>query len=386
MRGMVDDSMKKWNAMHFNARAVFGSFSTNCYVDVKLILIILCIFVLFLYLRTSIVIQLQMLYPLLFETKLFPIVWGGHRLRQLKGMPPSEEPVGESWEVSAVPGKESVVLNGPLAGKNLRELTQEYGADLLGQSVQKRFEGEFPMLVKLIDAESDLSIQVHPDDEVALQRHGSMGKTEMWYVVDAKPGTYLYAGFSKSITSEEYRRRVADGTICEVLAKHPIRMGDAFFIPAGRVHAICGGALIAEVQQSSDITYRIYDYGRMGMDGKPRELHTELAADVLDYTVHKKYSISYPMELNRANPVCECEFFTVRLLRLTNVLNRNLKHHDSFVVYVCLHGECKISDNVVLKHGQSCLVPASCTDMIIAPEGSRGEVELLEVFVDIAKF
>ena len=221
-----------------------------------------------------------MLYPLLFETSLFPIVWGGNRLRQMKGMSPSCEPVGESWEVSAVPGKESVVLNGDLAGKNLRELCQQYGADLLGGAVQQKFGNEFPMLIKFIDAESDLSIQVHPDDSVAMERHGSMGKTEMWYVVDAKPGTYLYAGFSKSITSEEYRRRVEDGTICEVLAKHPIRMGDAFFIPAGRVHAICGGALIAEVQQSSDITYRIYDYGRMGMDGKPRELHTELAVDV----------------------------------------------------------------------------------------------------------
>lgn len=323
-----------------------------------------------------------MLYPLLFETSLFPIVWGGTRLRQMKGMAPSCEPVGESWEVSAVPGKESVVLNGDLSGKNLRELCQQYGADLLGGAVHRKFAGEFPMLIKFIDAESDLSIQVHPDDSVAMQRHGSMGKTEMWYVVDAKPGTYLYAGFSKSITSEEYRRRVEDGTICEVLAKHPIRMGDAFFIPAGRVHAICGGALIAEVQQSSDITYRIYDYGRMGMDGKPRELHTELAADVLDYTVHKEYSISYPMELNKANLVCECEFFTVRMQRLTTEILRNLKHYDSFVVYVCMRGECMIGDSVHLKQGYSCLVPASCTEFKITPCGEKGMAELLEVFVN----
>ena len=327
-----------------------------------------------------------MLYPLLFETSLFPIVWGGNRLRQMKGMSPSCEPVGESWEVSAVPGKESVVLNGELAGKNLRELCLQYGADLLGGAVQQKFGNEFPMLIKFIDAESDLSIQVHPDDSVAMERHGSMGKTEMWYVVDAKPGTYLYAGFSKSITSEEYRRRVEDGTICEVLAKHPIRMGDAFFIPAGRVHAICGGALIAEVQQSSDITYRIYDYGRMGMDGKPRELHTELAVDVLDYTVHKEYSISYPMELNKANLVCECEFFTVRMQRLTAEIARNLKHYDSFVVYVCMRGECMIGDSVHLKQGYSCLVPASCTDLKITPMGEKGMAELLEVFVNNEKY
>ena len=229
-------------------------------------------------------------------------------------------------------------------------------------------------------------LYVHPDDSVAMQRHGSMGKTEMWYVVDVKPGTYLYAGFSKSITSEEYRRRVEDGTICEVLAKHPIRMGDAFFIPAGRVHAICGGALIAEVQQSSDITYRIYDYGRMGMDGKPRELHTELAVDVLDYTVHKEYSISYPMELNKANLVCECEFFTVRMQRLTAEIARNLKHYDSFVVYVCMRGECMIGDSVHLKQGYSCLVPASCTDLKITPMGEKGMAELLEVFVNNEKY
>ena len=327
-----------------------------------------------------------MLYPLLFETSLFPIVWGGTRLRQMKGMAPSCEPVGESWEVSAVPGKESVVLNGDLSGKNLRELCLQYGADLLGGAVHRKFAGEFPMLIKFIDAESDLSIQVHPDDSVAMQRHGSMGKTEMWYVVDAKPGTYLYAGFSKSITSEEYRRRVEGGTICEVLAKHPIRMGDAFFIPAGRVHAICGGALIAEVQQSSDITYRIYDYGRMGMDGKPRELHTELAADVLDYTVHKEYSISYPMELNKANLVCECEFFTVRMQRLTTEILRNLKHYDSFVVYVCMRGECMIGDSVHLKQGYSCLVPASCTEFKITPCGEKGMAELLEVFVNNEKY
>ena len=327
-----------------------------------------------------------MLYPLLFETNLFPIVWGGRRLREMKGMSPIDEPVGESWEVSAVPGKESVVVNGPLVGRNLRELTQEYGADLLGKAVQEKFGSEFPMLIKFIDAESDLSIQVHPDDTVAMQRHGSMGKTEMWYVVDAKPGTYLYAGFSKSITSEEYRRRVEAGTICEVLAKHPIRMGDAFFIPAGRVHAICGGALIAEVQQSSDITYRIYDYGRMGMDGKPRELHTELAADVLDYTVHKEYSISYPMVLNKSNLVCECEFFTVRKQRLNTPVKRDLKHKDSFVDYECMRGECMIGDSVHLKQGFSCLVPAACADIEITPIGEKGMVELLEVFVDNEKF
>jgi mannose-6-phosphate isomerase len=238
------------------------------------------------------------------------------------------------------------------------------------------------MLVKFIDAESDLSIQVHPNNEQASERHGSMGKTEMWYVVDAKPGTYLYAGFAKSITPEEYCRKVEDGTICEVLAKHNISAGDAFFIPAGRVHAICGGALIAEVQQSSDITYRIYDYGRMGMDGKPRELHTELAKDVMDYAVHKEYSVNYAKDENQSNLICECEYFTVNKMKLTEAKQRNLKHLESFLIYICIGGECKIGDSLVLKYGQTCLIPASCADVTITPLGNDGTVELMEVYVN----
>lgn len=305
-------------------------------------------------------------------------------MREIKGMSPEDEPVGESWEVSAVPGKESIVCNGELQGRNLRELTSEYGASLLGRSVYDRFGEEFPMLVKLIDAEHDLSIQVHPNDELAQKRHGCMGKTEMWYVVDAKPGTYLYAGFARSITGEEYRRRVQDGTICEVLAKHNIKAGDAFFIPAGRVHAICGGALIAEVQQNSDITYRIYDYGRLDMDGKPRELHTELAVDALDYTVHSEYALDYPRDMNRPNLVCTCDFFEVRRLTLDAPLNRRMRHHDSFVIYMCLQGECRLGNDVLLRQGQTCLVPAECTDDIMltpTSTGNGGRIELLEVFI-----
>jgi mannose-6-phosphate isomerase len=178
---------------------------------------------------------------------------------------------------------------------------------------------------------------------------------------------------------------VKDGTICEVLAKHPISAGDAFFIPAGRVHAICGGALIAEVQQSSDITYRIFDYNRMGMDGKPRELHTELAVDAIDYNVHPEYSISYPQEMNKANMVCECEYFTVRQLQLDTKRERNMQHYDSFLIYICLDGECLIGEDIVLKKGQTCLIPACCTDVVITPSSPNG-AELLEVFVDNEKF
>lgn len=326
-----------------------------------------------------------MLYPLLFEDNLFPVVWGGHNLKVIKGLLSDEEPIGESWEVSAVPGKESVVSNGFLQGKSLRELTSEYGVLLLGQSVYDRSGAEFPLLLKLIDAERDLSIQVHPNDELAMKRHGCKGKTEMWYVVDSKPGTYIYAGFSKVITTEEYRRRVMDGTICEVLAKHYIHRGDAFFIPSGRVHAICGGALIAEVQQSCDITYRIYDYGRPGMDGKPRELHTELAVEALDYTVHPDYVLDYPKEKNTSNLVCGCDFFEVRRLTLDAPINRKMKHLDSFVIYTCLWGKCSLGNTVRLNRGQSCLVPAVCADnIVLTPTENNVPVELLEIFVPLA--
>ncbi len=325
-----------------------------------------------------------MLYPLLFETNLLPIVWGGHNLWKIKGMSPIDEPIGESWEVSAVPGRQSLVSYGLLQGRTLRELTKEYGAALLGQSVYDKFGGEFPLLVKLIDAEGDLSIQVHPNDEQAMQRHGCMGKTEMWYVLDAKPGAYLYAGFSHEITQEEYLRRMEEGTICEVLAKHSLHPGDAFFIPAGCIHAICSGIFVAEVQQSSDITYRIYDYGRMGMDGKPRELHTELAKDVLDFTMHSNNALVYSREKNTPNMICTCRYFEVRRLSLDAPLHRQMKHHDSFVIYMCLNGSCTLGGTVELNHGQSCLVPAACADDILLapkPRVNDGQAELLEIFI-----
>ncbi len=325
-----------------------------------------------------------MLYPLLFEVNLFPIVWGGHHLRAFKGMPPTDEPIGESWEVSAVFGKESVVSNGPLMGKDLRALTTEYGADLLGRSVHEKYGNEFPLLIKMIDAERDLSIQVHPGDQQAMERHGCSGKTEMWYVVDANPGAFLYAGFSQRITKEDYCQRVQNGTICDALAKHYVHPGDAFFIPAGCVHSIGAGTLIAEVQQSSDITYRIYDYGRLGIDGRPRQLHTDLAIDVIDYAAHDNSVLHYTRQRNYPNEICSCEFFEVRRLILNAPLCRCLRHRDSFVVYMCLQGECRLGDSVFLRRGKSCLVPAICTDniaLVPTPSVNGGQAELLEIFI-----
>ena len=200
--------------------------------------------------------------------------------------------IGESWEVSCVESSPSVIANGMWAGYTLKDVISKHPEEILGGEVNRRYNGELPLLVKFIDAQKDLSIQVHPDDEMAKRLHGKNGKSEMWYVLDAEPGAYLYSGFKEELSREDYKRKVADGTIVESLAKHEVKAGDVFYLPAGRVHAICSGILLAEVQQSSDVTYRIFDYNRPGLDGKPRELHTELAAEALNYQVEAVISSS----------------------------------------------------------------------------------------------
>ena len=230
------------------------------------------------------------LYPLLFEPNLHSVVWGGDQLRPYKGLASTDEPIGESWEVSAVPSSTSIIANGTWKGKDLISVINEHPEAILGKAVHQKYHGQLPLLVKFIDAKRDLSIQVHPNDEMAQREHGKMGKSEMWYVIRADKGAHLYAGFKQEITPDEYQRRIEDGSITEVLADHQVKAGDVFYLPAGRVHAICGGIMLAEVQQSSDVTYRIYDYHRPGLDGKPRELHTALAAKALDYHVEKNYT------------------------------------------------------------------------------------------------
>ena len=224
-----------------------------------------------------------MLYPLLFRNNFFSKIWGGSLLKKLKGIEDNDPtPIGESWEISAVPGKESVVGNGSLQGRKLNELVTEYKEELIGRTVYDMYGETFPLLIKFIDAAKDLSIQVHPNDEMAKKYHDSFGKTEMWYIMDTKPGAKLYSGFKSLISKYEYGKRIEDGSICDVLASHDVKEGDVFYIPSGRIHAICSGTLLAEVQQSSDLTYRIFDYNRPGLDGKPRALHTALASEALD--------------------------------------------------------------------------------------------------------
>ena len=325
------------------------------------------------------------LYPLLFEPNLHPVVWGGNRLRLYKGLEPTDTPIGESWEVSAVPSSVSVIGNGELAGHDLVSVINSAPEEILGREVARRYGNRLPLLAKFIDAKRDLSIQVHPNDEMARRCHGKSGKTEMWYVIDAQPGSFLYAGFKSQISPYEYRKRVQDGSIVDVLARHEVKAGDVFFIPAGRVHAICGGILLAEVQQSSDVTYRIFDYNRLGMDGKPRELHTELAAEAIDYEVQHEYRTDYVEEENRSTHLIDSDYFNVRVTELSRPFHRNLIKYDSFIITMCISGDCMIKvrstgDEVLLKSGNSCLMPAAIADFDVIPQ--TGTTQLLDAFID----
>ena len=252
-----------------------------------------------------------------FQPILKSTIWGGEKIVPYKHIASDQKQVGESWELSGVKGNESVVAGGPEAGTTLPGLIARHGAALLGKANAARFGQEFPLLIKFIDARQDLSIQVHPNDALAWERHKSKGKTEMWYVVDADKGARLRSGFAKQVTPAQYEASVADNTITDLLAEYEIHPGDLFFLPAGRVHSIGAGAFIAEIQQTSDITYRIYDFNRKDADGNTRELHTELAKGAIDYTVLPDYRTHYQKAQDREVELVSCPYFTTSLYDLT---------------------------------------------------------------------
>ena len=306
-------------------------------------------------------------------------------MRQYKGLEPSDKPIGESWEVSAVPSSTSIICNGEWKYRDLVSVINEYPNEILGKAVNEKYHGKLPLLVKFIDAKKDLSIQVHPNDEMAMREHGKMGKSEMWYIIKAEEGAHLYAGFNQEITPYEYQKRVEDGSITEVLADHKVKTGDVFYLPAGRVHAICGGIMLAEVQQSSDVTYRIFDYNRPGLDGKPRELHTELAAKALDYHVEENYRTDYLNTSDKAVQIIDSPYFDVRVMEITSIFHRDLRKYDSFVISMCLEGDCKINvrnteEEIILKEGNSTLIPAVIADYDIIP--LQGKARILDAFID----
>lgn len=320
----------------------------------------------------------------LFHPILKEVLWGGAAICPFKGLPADPRRIGESWEVSDVEGRRSVVSGGSESGTPLDELIRRHGADLVGRSVMERFGQRFPLLIKFIDARDDLSVQVHPDDELARQRHDSFGKTEMWYVVQATPGAALYSGFSRPIDADEFRRRVEEGTIMEVLRRYEVCPGDVFFLPAGRVHAICAGCFVAEIQQTSDVTYRIYDYDRRDADGRPRELHIAQALDAIDYTYHPDHRTRYTPRPDSAVELAHSPYFTTHLLNLTSLpMTRDFAQLDSFVIYICTEGVVTIRDDsrreCTLRRGQTVLLPATMRSVTLTPAPSGAK--LLETYI-----
>ncbi len=290
----------------------------------------------------------------------------------------------ETWVVSAVQGSESVVLSGEYRGLTLPEVVKEFGASFLGEKNYERFGNDFPLLIKFIDARQDLSIQVHPDDVLSKQRHGKMGKNEMWYVVNADRGSQLIAGFRRETAISDYARKVQDGSIEDDLNKVPVLPGDCFYIPAGRVHGIGAGMVIAEIQQTSDVTYRIYDYLRRDREGNLRQLHTDLALEAINFNdITDDPKIRYTELRNEVVQLVACPFFTTNEIKLDHAIVRSYDDNDSFRVYMCLEGACCFlspdGQGIFLHHGESLVVPAAMSSVSLIPDGTA---KLLESYVE----
>ncbi len=322
------------------------------------------------------------LYPLKFTPIAKETIWGGNKLQEElnKDFSP-EKKIGESWEISGVPKDISVVANGALKGKNLSELIQDYSGQLLGNKNAQKFKSEFPLLIKFIDANDVLSIQVHPDDELAKKRHNSFGKTEMWYVLAAEKESNLIVGFNQQVDQNLYQQKLEAGKLEEILNVEQVEKGSTYFIPAGRVHAIGKGILVAEIQQTSDITYRMYDWNRTDAQGHGRELHTKLALDAIDYSLEERYETQYADSLNQSSQLATCEYFTTNKLTFDQEIKKDYSKLDSFVIYMCLDGEFEIeyaTGNITLEKGETILIPAKLKDLVLKP---KDQVEMLEVYI-----
>ena len=319
--------------------------------------------------------------PIKFKTILKQTLWGGDKIAGFKhiGDVPGGH-VGESWEISGVKGSESVAANGPYAGCTLSEITAELKNKLVGEDNYKRFGNEFPLLVKFIDACQDLSIQVHPDDEKAKKHGMKHGKSEMWFIMDSDPDAYLRCGLKKEITPEQYKAMVDDSTICDAIAEFPVKADDCFYIPAGRIHSIGKGCFLAEIQQTSDVTYRIYDFNRRDKDGNLRELHTDKAAECIDYNVLKDYRLDYVPVKNQGVTLINCKHFTTAVYDLDEPMTLDYSELDSFVILVGIKGEAIFTDNegnkMSLRAGESMLVPATTETLNIS-----GNIKFLETYV-----
>ena len=314
-----------------------------------------------------------------FEPLLKQTLWGGDKIIPFKHLDAQLENVGESWEISGVKDNETIIANGPDKGKSLNQLVREQKEKLVGCENYQRFGDEFPLLIKFIDARQDLSIQVHPTDEIAHRQGKPRGKTEMWYALEPTPGAQLYNGLKQQITPDEYKAMVADDTITDALARYEVHEGDVFFIPAGRIHAIGAGCFVAEIQQTSDVTYRIYDFKRRDKDGNYRELHTELAAESINYTVLDNYRTAYALPKNEGTQVVSCPYFTTAVYDLDEPMTLDYSELDSFVILIAVKGEGKLTcgdEKTTFQMGDTILLPATAKEVRV-----KGTVKFLETFV-----
>lgn len=320
------------------------------------------------------------LYPLKFYPILKERIWGGTKLGTLLGKELESGLIGESWELSGVAGDVSIVANGSFKGTTITDLINRFPEEILGKSVLERFGKEFPILIKFIDAQKDLSIQLHPDDELARKRHNSFGKTEMWYIMDADNEAELVIGFKEDISKETYVESLKNDTLTDLLNYENVSEGDAYFISAGKIHAIGAGILIAEIQQTSDQTYRVYDYNRKDAQGNLRELHTELSIEAISYARQDDFKISYGLETNVSNPIVNCPYFKTNFISLNKNIHFDVSDRDSFTIYMCIDGEILIENNfgsILIKKGETVLVPAITSHILLSTQRAK----LLEITI-----
>lgn len=320
-------------------------------------------------------------YPIKFNPILKERIWGGTKLINTFKKESNKTNIGESWEISDVKGDVSIVANGAFKGKSLKELITTYKGNFVGNKVYHQFGDEFPILIKFIDAKTPLSIQVHPSNQIAKERHNSFGKNEMWYVMDVDSDGELIVGFNKEVSKKEYIDTLENGNILDILNTEKVKTGDTFYIPTGRVHAIGAGTVIAEIQQTSDITYRIYDYERVdAITGQPRELHTDLAVDAIDYSVSKDYKTNYSLTENTSSTLVHSPYFKTDIIQLTHSIQKDYSDLDSFVIYMCVAGSFSIDcngDTLIVNTGETVLLPATTNNLNL----SSKQATVLEVYL-----
>ncbi len=324
------------------------------------------------------------LYPIKFISIPKETIWGGNRLHTVLNKEfDSSKKIGESWEISGLEGDISVAKNGFLKGNNLEELIEVYMGELVGDKVYEQFGLEFPLLIKFLDACEDLSIQVHPNDEFALEKHKAYGKTEMWYIIDAEKDSELIMGFNRPINKNIFLDSIQNGTLPQLINREKTHADCCYFIPAGKIHAVGKGILLAEIQQTSDITYRIYDWERKDQDGNERELHTDLAKEALDYTYEKKHKTDFKSTINESSELVKCPYFNTHIVEFNQSMEIDYTNLDSFVIYICLDGNCEILGEegekpVPLSKGETVLIPASLKSLTLKP---KQKTKLIEVYI-----